>query len=265
MSINIHQKNDYSTLFAGLYAGNGSNKANMLGINLSDYASLKSGSYGKLMKAYYSKNRTEEVEKAVGGSKDKTSSKKKIEASEDKAEMIAKLEKDATAFSSAAKKLQDTGKDSVFAEKETKVKNEDGTETVTKGYDRDAIYEAAASFVSSYNSLIASSASSENSRVNSAHSGLVNLTSNRAKALESVGITIGKDNKLSIDKDKFKEADVEKVKSLLQGSYTLGVQNRADLIQMYAKNDAARASGVYGSSGSYANNLSNGSLYNGIF
>ncbi len=265
MSINIRPRNDYSTLFAGLYAGNSSNKANMLGINLSDYASLKSGSYGKLMKAYYSKDRSEEVEKAVSGTKDQKSSAKRVEASEDKASTIAKLEKDATAISSAVKKLQDTGKDSLFAEKEMKTKNEDGTETVTKGYDRDAIYEAAASFADGYNNLIATASASANTRVNSAQSGLVSLTDSRAKALEGIGIAVGKDHKLSVDKDKFNEADVEKVRSLLQGSYTIGVQNRADLIGMYAKNDAARASGVYGSSGAYANNLSSGSLYNGIF
>ena len=39
----------YSQLFQGLSSGSGSGSTNFL----ADYASLKSGSYGRLMKAYY--------------------------------------------------------------------------------------------------------------------------------------------------------------------------------------------------------------------
>ena len=53
MSIRINQKTDYSQLFASV-GGNGSNNNSInFGVNLSDYASIKSGSYGNLMKAYY--------------------------------------------------------------------------------------------------------------------------------------------------------------------------------------------------------------------
>ena len=50
MSINIQAKTNYSFLFSGL----SSSASNALSGNwLADYASIKNGSYGKLMKAYY--------------------------------------------------------------------------------------------------------------------------------------------------------------------------------------------------------------------
>ena len=50
MSINIQAKTDVSYLFSSL----GSGASGVAGSNfLSDYASIKNGSYAKLMKAYY--------------------------------------------------------------------------------------------------------------------------------------------------------------------------------------------------------------------
>lgn len=50
--MNISMKNDYSYLFNSL-SSRTSNQNGLFNINLSDYASIKSGGYGKLMKAYY--------------------------------------------------------------------------------------------------------------------------------------------------------------------------------------------------------------------
>ena len=55
MSVNF-SGNDYSYLFSSLnQSTSGVNSASSL---LSDYASIKNGSYGKLMKAYYAKDKT---------------------------------------------------------------------------------------------------------------------------------------------------------------------------------------------------------------
>ena len=50
--MNISMRNDYSYLFNNMNS-KASSANSMYGINLSDYASIKSGGYGKLMKAYY--------------------------------------------------------------------------------------------------------------------------------------------------------------------------------------------------------------------
>ena len=57
MSIRITGRTDYSALFSSLNGG----KSTGIGggsYSLADYASIKNGSYGKLMKAYYGKNKT---------------------------------------------------------------------------------------------------------------------------------------------------------------------------------------------------------------
>ena len=62
MSINIQAKTDVSYLFSSL----GSGEAGVAGSNLlADYASIKNGSYAKLMKAYYSENADDAVKSAV--------------------------------------------------------------------------------------------------------------------------------------------------------------------------------------------------------
>ena len=51
--INVDSRQDYSYLFQGLSGGSMGN------LNfLSDYASIRNGSYGKLMKAYYGTGQT---------------------------------------------------------------------------------------------------------------------------------------------------------------------------------------------------------------
>lgn len=261
MSINIRAKQDYSALFAGLYSGNGKTSANMLGINLSDYASIKSGSYGKLMKAYYAKNSSDDIKNVV-----EASNKNKYKtASDDQIDTIAKLEKSATEVSSQMGKLTASDQNSLFAEKEITIKNSDGTESKTVGVDKEAIKSAVNGFVEKYNKLLAESATSTNQRVQSARTGITNLTDNNKQKLEAIGITIGSDKKLTVDQERLSKADASQIKAVFQGNYGSGVTNRADLIEMYAKNDAAKASGLYGSNAAYTSVYNTGNLYNGFF
>ena len=51
MGINIQMRNDYSYLFSSLNTSKTGSAGNLS--FLSDYAAIKNGSYGKLMKAYY--------------------------------------------------------------------------------------------------------------------------------------------------------------------------------------------------------------------
>ena len=49
-------KQDYSFLFSGLNSSRNSSNNLLTSINLSDYNSIKTGTYGKLLKAYYKKD-----------------------------------------------------------------------------------------------------------------------------------------------------------------------------------------------------------------
>ena len=54
-SINGYDSNSVSALFSSMGTSNSNSTVSngLYGINLSDYASIKNGSYGKLMKSYY--------------------------------------------------------------------------------------------------------------------------------------------------------------------------------------------------------------------
>ena len=87
MSMTINSMN---SLFSGIFGWNSQNSANSsqtmlgqdanLGINLSDYASIKSGAYHKLLKAYY-ENVPDDDKKTDSSSKKntQTTQKEKVE------------------------------------------------------------------------------------------------------------------------------------------------------------------------------------------
>lgn len=248
--MNIQAKTDYSTLFSSL-SGNQTST-----FSLADYASIKNGSYFKVMKAYYGKD-------AQGVSvADQTSSGKG--AGKDTAATNANVESKASALSKAADTLLKTGSDSLFTKKDIVTKDADGNEATAYDYDRDAIYKAVDTFAGSYNNMIDAAIKSKNADVISKATDMVTQSLRSEKLLNNVGITIGEDNKLSVDEKKLKSADIATLKSLFNGvgSYAYGVQSKASYMNMYAKEDANKASGVYSSAAQYQANLDTGNILN---
>ena len=265
MSIQITRRTDYSALFSSLNGG----KSTGIGggsYSLADYASIKNGSYGKLMKAYYGKgNKISKNKTALSDAASATKKTNSKTATADTTSENASLQKSANALVKSAESLLKTGKDSVFKEKDIATKDENGVEKTTKGYDTDAIYKAVSAFADDYNSVLNAAAKSKNNSVVSTASNMVQQTVANEKMLSRIGITIGEDNKLSVDEKKLKAADMTTVKSMMNGngSFAYGVQTKASFISMYAKNDQNKASGVYGSSATYTASLfSNGDIWN---
>ena len=101
ISINVGMKQDYSYLFQGLSTGSGSGMGNLN--FLSDYAAIKNGSYGRLMKAYYAETGSSaKAAKSVLG-------KQSISTSSDDTKTIANIEKAAEGVKEAADDLLDLG------------------------------------------------------------------------------------------------------------------------------------------------------------
>lgn len=227
MAINF-SNNDYSYLFKGLTSqASGVNQASSL---LSDYASIKNGSYGKLMKAYYGDN----------GSKGSNASKTSTD----------KDSKDDTAIKSL-NKVQ-TATDNL---KKT-------AEAITK---KDSIeYDDIKAFVDDYNSLIsAANKISDNSTINRT-TRLVGDTLANNKLLRSVGITINEDSTLSVDKDTFEKANKLTVDSLFKGAGSYGdkISSQASLIKYSADRAVTKAGGTYTAKGNYDTATAAGNLYN---
>lgn len=259
MSMNINMKPDYSYLFSSMSTRSGSNLGNLN--FLSDYASIKNGSYGKLLKAYYNKTDSD-------SSSPSTDTKDKISTSlaSDSAKTLASIDKSADALKESADKLIVKGKDSLFKEKEVTVKNEDGTTTTTKEYDMDAIYNAVSEFVKDYNSLLKDVSKSDSASVLKAASNMKNITSLYSKTLEKAGISVGSDNKLSINEDSFKSADMSTIKSIFNESpsFAYTISSQASFIDFAASREAVKAN-TYNFAGSYSNNYTMGNIINNLF
>ncbi len=251
MSINIQAKTNYSFLFSGLSSA-ASNAAS--GNWLADYASIKNGSYGKLMKAYYGKGNNASQTAA-------STITKKNTATDTAKKALAKVETATDALKESADALLATGKKDLFAQKDITTKDENGVESTTKGYDTNAIYNAVNSFVKDYNSVMSAVDNVSDSSVNNRTEAMGNATIANSKQLAKIGITLKNDGTLSLDKDTFMKADMATVKNLFQGngSYGYRVSAQSSMINFAADHASTRTSlytGTAGTIGTYnAGNL----------
>jgi hypothetical protein len=255
-TISAYDSSSISVLFSSLGSSSSSSStsllgstSDLLGISYSDYATIRNGSYYKLLKAYYSDSVSSEVSSAVSNS---------TSTSKDSSKTLTSIQSAAESMKESAAALQATGTDNLF----TKVSKTDETGKTTTDYDTDAIYKAVNQFVTDYNNLIDTAADSNTTSILRAAKTMVNYSSVNSNLLSKVGITIGSDNKLSIDKETFQKADMSNVKSLFQdkGSYGYQIQTQAALIDTYAASEKTK-SNTYSSSGTYTYNYTTGELY----
>ena len=203
---------DYSFLFGGTPAPSASGT-----FSLSDYAAIKNGSYGKLLKAYYAK---QDAEKAASGG-----------------ETVQKATMMKTG-ADALKKSADALNNSELWEKN----------------DFDAITKAVKSFVEDYNDVIKQAGDSNSKDVLRNAVWLTGMTEANENILSKIGITVGKGNEIELDEEALKKADIQTLKSVFTGynSFADKVSMKANSIS----NAAARTSGTYRKNGTYNNALS---------
>lgn len=180
------------------------NTSSMLG----DYSLIKSGSYKKLLTAYYKTQDTN------GTSGSKTDSGETA----DSTGKLLNVKSDAKALKEAADALDSS---SLY---ETK-KDEEGKEV----YDTEAIKKSVKNFVSAYNSYLDSAGSVESTSILNKTLNMVKKTSSNSNLLKEVGITIGKDNKLELDEEKLEKAPITTLSSLFEGygSFGNGISQKA--------------------------------------
>lgn len=253
--ISMYDSSSVSTLFSSLGSSK-STGSGLFGINLSEYASIRSGSYGKLMRSYFSMDSTK------GTSKSDDSTKNTIEdlatttsTSKDSTKTLAAIESDAKELTDSAKALYTRSNNKVFT------KDSGGS------YDTDKIYKAVKRFADDYNSMLDTAGKSSTNRISRSVSSMKNETSYNEKPLKEIGITIDeKTGKLSVDETTFKSADTEKVKSLFNGtgSYAYSVATKAAMTESYAKSEAAK-SNTYTKNGTYNYNYNSGNIFTDMF
>ena len=255
-TISGYDSSSIGVLFSSLNSGRTNTStmfgtSDLLGINYSDYATIRNGSYTKLMKAYY--------KKAASDDSSSSSVSAATSTSKDSSKTLANIECAADDLKKASEALRTNGDKSLFTKKQTTDK--DGK--VSYEYDTDKIYKAASDFVDSYNKMLKEGGDSNTNSILRSTKSMVNLTKANSNMLSKVGITIGTDNKLSIDETAFKKADMNTVKSLFHTTGGFGYQTsvQAGMIESYAKSEAEKAN-TYNKSGMYTYNYATGEIYN---
>lgn len=245
-----------STLFGSLGTASG---VNSLSSVLSDYKTIQTGNYGKLLKAYYGQSNTAAPTKSTtrNTAAEKANTALKSSLSDTK----SKMDK----LSESASALAATGENSLFTK--TEIKSADGTSKTD--YDTDKIYSAVQGFVSSYNDAVSSASASSNRSVANGASSLSSTTSVMANRLKSFGISSDVNGKLSVDEETFKKSDMDKFKTVMNGSqsYASNIAQTASRISGTSSNklsSLSASSSTYGKSGGYsASDYS--SLFNSYF
>lgn len=250
MNISMNNAGLINSLFSGMNGGNSSGnsfQSDMLGINYMDYSNIQSGSYYKLMKAYYA-NTDGEGNPGLG-----------IDGSKENTATNAKIQTDADALKKSAEALTEQGSKSLF--KKVTTTDKDGNKT--EGYDTDKIYKAVEEFVKNYNSVVKSAGSSNINGITTAAGSMVNMARINSKMLDEMGITIDSENlTMKLDKEAFQKADMNAVKGLFndRGSFGYRVSVQASMISHSAKSEAAKAN-TYNGFGQVSNTNASGNMW----
>ena len=106
--------------------------------------------------------------------------------------------------------------------------------------DMDKAFEAAQAFVDSYNELYSGTRGSGNSTVSGKSEFIANMTTAYSGKLSKVGISIGCDVKLSVDKDTFKGASEDELNEVFgkKNSYASFMSSQASAVSAFAKSSA---------------------------
>lgn len=211
----------YSALLGGTGSSSGTDTSSLL----ADYASIKNGSYGKMLKAYYAKLSAKEDD-----DDDSSSSKTKSSGSNVKDTLTA------SAASSAYKSAEKLG---------TMEFSEDNL---------DEAYNAVSDFVKNYNSLIKNGSSSENTSVQKQAQYLYDTMYSNYKLFAKIGITLNTDRTLSLNEDTFKKGNTSTMKTLFNGpnSFADKVSYKASQMYRYANEGKSVTAKNYTSSGTYS-------------
>ena len=226
-----------STLFASLRTNKNTTNTNFLGNTkfVSEYASLKNGSYYKLSKAYYNKQDGSDNKFLTTNGKDTQIGLKSTKDTADDLKAVTQ-------------ELLKKGTDSVFTKE--KMTLEDGTESYEINSKK--VLKKIENFIKDYNQVIDSTQENKATGILTPAASLTGLATGSKQLFQDIGITISSNNKLEIDKEIFEKADMTKVKALFQGagSYGYQVQSKAFSIAIAAQSELDKEA-TYSKKGTY--------------
>ncbi|MDE5803122.1 MAG: hypothetical protein K2I22_09440 [Lachnospiraceae bacterium] len=224
ISVNVgNTSQNYSYLFQSASGGSLGN------LNfLSDYTSIKNGSYGKLMKAYYGSSQSSSVSatstsSAESTSKSRTSNmldrileeKRNPKVSKDTQEANAKL---TSGLSNLNTSLSTLRKDGTY------------TDTANGKSAADKVVSAVKAYVSDYNDVVSAAKGSTLTSKTAYVANMMSSTAANADKLAEIGITVNSNGTIDLDEGALKKAGVDKVQELFSAknvtSYGSAVASR---------------------------------------
>ena len=200
MGINLGMNQGISSLFQGASSGGiGSSSF------FSDYASIKNGSYGKLMRAYYGGVQNS----GSASSSSKSNSRYVLDRilEEKKNPKVSKDVEEANAnLSAAIPKLKNSV--SALQNDKTYTDTENGQSATNK------VVSAMKNFVSDYNDVVNSAKRSTLTSKTAYVANMMRSTSANADKLSEIGVKINANGTLQLNESKLKSADISKVQEL---------------------------------------------------
>lgn len=216
----IAQRQDYSQLFNNLPARNNQNNI-FNSINLSDYATVKNGSYGKLLKAYYAPEKTDTKNSS------KTTSDIKQTDEKDIKKEASNVKEKAGLLDNAFDKITDNSKEI----------NKDDIKA----------------FADRYNDMLKTGSASSDNVTKAMTSGLKSLSSRNSSEMQKLGIEINKDGSLKFDEKTFENVSDNK----LSDSFVKDMKKYIENIEKQAQEKINNVSS-YDNKASFSNALSSG-------
>ena len=193
---------------ASMLGTSNSGSAGSTGFNFADYAAIKNGSYGKLVKSYYQGSAREVESQKVATAYNKTGSTnntaKASSASEIDKTGLGQIRKDADQLKTSTEAL--------------------GKEDLWKTKDNAAVANAVKDFVEGYNKVIDQASKVNSKEISRDVKFMKGMTDTFSKVLGKIGVTVGDDGKMSVDEEALKKADTATVRSLFEGNATYGSQ-----------------------------------------
>lgn len=214
---------------------NSNNSTNLYSL-FSERASIKNGTYKRLLKSYFG---------SVNGDSDGTSSTRKSRGSD----IIDKLLKEKM-YPTVSKETQEansnltSGISSLQSSVSALQKDSTYEDTENGSTAADKVVSAMKSYVTNYNDVVTASKSSTLTNKTAYVANMMSTTSKFAKELAEVGVSLKQDGTLQLDETKLKSADLSKVQKLFS----------SDNIQSYGSTIASRVKFAGGSSGTTTTN-----------
>lgn len=214
IGIDVGGNQDNSYLFQSLSSSNGGT-ANLN--FLSDYASIKNGSYAKLMKAYYGTGQGSDT--AVSSSR---SSSKNILKKLEEEKRHPRVSKDVqTANSNLTSGLSSLkGSISTLQNSATYTDTENGKSAADK------VVSAVKTFVSDYNNVVNAAKGSTLTGKTAYVANMMSATASNSGRLSEIGVRVNANGTLEIDEGKLKKADLSRVQDLFSSEDIMSYGSR---------------------------------------